>query len=71
MIETLLFKCSRSTGCKNWKDVKSYLKEWNPKTLWSSFLFFSTSNTFPSWLKSFPLLVSHILWVPALETLDS
>jgi hypothetical protein len=30
--------------------------------LWSSFLFFSTSNAFPSWLKFIPIIyVSHII----------
>ncbi len=59
MIATLFFKCSRSTRPKNWR---SCLREWNLRTLWSRFLFFSTSNKFPSWLKIIPIVhVSHIM----------
>jgi hypothetical protein len=62
MIATLLFRCPRYTRRKNWKDVKSYLKEWNPRALWSSFLLFSTLNTFASWLRFIPITcVSHIM----------
>jgi len=59
MITTLFLGCSRFTRPKNWRTC---LKEWNPRTLWSNFLFFSTSNAFPSWLKFIPIAhVSHIM----------
>jgi hypothetical protein len=33
MIATLLLRCSMSIRPKNWKDVKSCLRERNPKAL--------------------------------------